>query len=192
MVKIVLIRPGSTEFDKQRRIQGRLDIPLSDEGVRQVNSAIDTLRELDMKCLYVSPSESAEQTGKAIAEGLNIKCKTIDKLQNLNQGLWQGMLVDDVKKKQPKVYRQWQENPESICPPEGEMVSDAKSRAAAVIGRLLKKHKEGVVGLIVPEPLASVVDSIISDQGLGNLWKACECGTWAAIEVDPAAVAVAR
>ena len=54
-------------------------------------------------------------------------------MQNLNQGLWQGMLVEDVRHKQPKVYRQWQEQPENVCPPEGEMLEQADERVRAAM-----------------------------------------------------------
>ena len=45
------------------------------------------------------------------------------------------MLIDDVKRKQPKVYRQWQEQPEIICPPEGEMLSEAQAAGASRVGQ---------------------------------------------------------
>ena len=39
MLTILLIRSGTTEFDAQGRIQGTLDVPLSDEGLRQARAA---------------------------------------------------------------------------------------------------------------------------------------------------------
>ncbi len=36
MPHFVLIRPGSTDYDQQGRIQGTLDIPLDDQGAEQV------------------------------------------------------------------------------------------------------------------------------------------------------------
>ena len=41
-----------------------------------------------------------------------------------------GMLVEEVKQKQPRVYRQWLEHPETVCPPEGETVVRDKLRDA--------------------------------------------------------------
>ena len=77
------------------------------------------LREQPITAIYASPCQSAEQTAEALAQALDLKVKTIDKLQNLDHGLWQGMLVADVKAKQPKVYRQWQEQPENGLPAAG-------------------------------------------------------------------------
>ena len=70
------------------------------------------------------------------------------------------MLIEDVKRKQPKVFRQWQEQPEIVCPPEGEMLSEAHERVQAALTKMLKKHKEGTIALVIPEPLASLVQCV--------------------------------
>ena len=106
-------------------------------------------------------------------------------MHNLDQGLWQGMLVDDVKTKHPKVSRQWQEQPEKVCPPGGEMIAEAQERVRAVLARLLKKHKNGVIGLVVPEPLASVVCHVLRRDALGDLWKVPGGERWEMITVEP-------
>src|SRR5438034_516952 len=113
MVQILLIRPGTTEYDQQRRVQGTLDIPLCEDGRQQVEALVDALRDQPIAAIYASPCQSADQTAEALAQAFDLKVKTVDKLQNLDQGLWQGMLVSDVKSKQPRVYRQWQEQPET-------------------------------------------------------------------------------
>ena len=108
-------------------------------------------------------------------------------MQNLDQGLWQGMHVSDVRRKQPKVYRQWQEQPENVCPPDGEMLSQAQERIRAAMSKLLKRHKEGVIALVVPEPLATLVRHFIKQDELGDLWKAIGGhGYWEVLEVEPA------
>lgn len=187
MLRIVLIRPGSSEYDQQGRIQGNLDIPLSEEGRREVLQTIEELRGEGIEILYAPACEPAQQTGEALAQALDIKLKRLDKMENLDHGLWQGMLVDDVRRKQPKVYRQWQEQPEIVCPPEGEMPTEAICRVRATMTKLLKRHREGVVGLVVPEPLASLVKCFLKHEGIGDLWKASlEHGRWEAVDLVPA------
>src|SRR3972149_4211222 len=157
MLQIVLIRPGSTDYDDQQRIQGTLDIPLNEKGNGEVARVIEELRGKPIEVVYTAPCQSAEQTAETIAEQFGVKCKRLERMQNLDQGLWQGMLVEDVRMKQPKVYRQWQEQPEIVCPPEGEMLSEAQERVRGTINKLVKRHREGVIGLVAPEPLASIV-----------------------------------
>ena len=191
MLRIILTRPGSTEFDEQRRITGTLSIPLSDQGAQQaVNTAKDLLAE-KIEVIYASNCESANQTANALAELNRVKVKQLEGLQNLDHGLWQGKLIDDVRQKQPKVYRQWQECPETICPPDGEMLGEAQERVKVTLQKLLKKHKDGVIAIIAPEPLTSLIRCYLSGGALGNLWKVeCASGGWESIDVEPNEVVV--
>jgi broad specificity phosphatase PhoE len=190
MFRILLVRPGTTEFDQQGRIQGTLDIPLCEDGRREVEAMVDQLRGEPIEAVYTSPSESARQTAEALAGALGLKPKTLQQLKNLDHGLWQGMLITDVKTKQPKVYRQWQEQPETVCPPQGETIGAAKDRIQAVLAKLTKKHKsEGLVAAVVPEPLASVMCHVLRHDELGDFWQAVGgAARWESIEVTPETV----
>ncbi|MCA9239005.1 MAG: histidine phosphatase family protein [Planctomycetales bacterium] len=184
MLRILLVRPGATEYDKQGRIQGTLDIPLCEDGRHQVAAICPDLQAAEPAAIYTSPCESCEQTAELISEPLDLRPKTVEKLKNLDHGLWQGMLIEDVKTKQPKVYRQWREQPETVCPPQGETVLAAKARVADVLRKVLKKHKSHkAVVIVAPEPLLSVVRHVLLLNELSDLWKpAAEGATWEAIE----------
>jgi probable phosphoglycerate mutase len=188
MFQILLIRPGTTEYDQQGRVQGTLDIPLCEDGRQEVDAMVGQLRKQPISAVYSSPSQSAQQTAEALAATLDLKVKTVDKLENLDHGLWQGMLVSDVKAKQPKVYRQWQDQPETVCPPQGETLSDAKERVQGAIAKLMKKHKaEGLLALVVPEPLASVIRKVLRQDDWGDLWHCSEAAAkWELIDVPQA------
>jgi probable phosphoglycerate mutase len=179
MVQILLIRPGTTEYDQQGRVQGTLDIPLCEDGRQEVEKMVEELRGKQIDAIYTSPCQSASQTAEALATVFAVKTKAIDKLQNLDQGLWQGMLVSEVKTKQPKVYRQWQEQPETVCPPQGETLGAAHQRVQVALAKLLKKHREdAVVAIVAPEPLASVIRHALG-QDWGDLWQCAKgCARW--------------
>lgn len=175
MFQILLIRPGCTEYDQQGRVQGTLDIPLCEDGRQEVEALIHELGAQPIAAIYASPCQSAQQTAKALGAAHDIKVKLLDTLANLDHGLWQGMLVEDVKTKQPKVYRQWLEQPETVCPPQGETIAAAKQRVQATLNKLLKKHRaDEVVALVAPEPLASVVRHVLRKDELGDLWHSAE------------------
>jgi len=186
MIEIALIRPGATDYDAQRRIRGTLDLPLSDAGEAEVRRIVAELREPGLETIYASPDQAAWQTASSIAEALGARLKKLEQLRNLDHGLWQGMLVEEVKRKQPKVFRQWQEQPETICPPEGETLGQAQERVQASICKMVKKQKSGRIGLVVPEPLASIVQSFLSHSDLGALWRSeKQCGCWQMLAVEP-------
>jgi broad specificity phosphatase PhoE len=172
MLTIVLIRPGSTDYDVQDRILGSLDIPLNEKGLAEAAETAKQLCNKGIEVIFTPDSQPSLQTAEIIAKTLQIKVKKVERLENHNQGLWQGMLVEDVRRKQPKVYRQWQEQPEIVCPPEGEMLSEADERVRTAIVKILKRRKEGVIGLVLPEPLLSLARRFLTHQALGDLWKA--------------------
>lgn len=188
MLTILLIRTGATEYACQARIQGTLDIPLSEDGREHVEKVIQQLRGQQVDAIYAGPCRATQQTAEHLSEPLQLKPKTIDKLSNLNLGLWQGMLLDDVKVKQPKVYRQWQEHPETVCPPDGETLQAVRERLEQALAKIVKKHKLGVVAMVLPEPVRSVMRTVLRETDtLGNLWD-LECENqpaWELIEVIP-------
>jgi broad specificity phosphatase PhoE len=186
MLQIVLIRPGSTDYDVQQRIQGSLDIPLNEQGVAEASRTAELIRDKGIEVIYAPVSQPAMQTAEIIKTALSIKLKKLSRLENHNQGLWQGMLVEDVHHKQPKVYRQWQEQPENVCPPEGEMLGEADDRVRTAVTKLLKRHKEGAIGLVLSEPLLSLARRFIVHGELGDLWKAPNgCPRFEVLAVDP-------
>lgn len=186
MMRIVLIRPGSTNFDEQRRIKGALNIPMSPVGDDQVARTVGELTELEIDAIYTAPCDSAQKTAERLARDQHLKVKQIEKLKNLDHGLWEGMLISEVKQKQPKVYRRCQDQPESVCPPEGESMREANDRIREVLSKIFRKHRRGVVALVVNEPLASLMKSLLNDTRFEDLWAAeCDSGNWELLEIEP-------
>jgi broad specificity phosphatase PhoE len=176
---LIVIRSGSTDYEMQGRIRGAVDIPLCRTGVAEAGHAADLLAARPPRVLYTGGSACAIETGRIIATSLSLKPRTVRGLHNLGQGLWEGMLVDEIRRRQPRLYRQWQDNPWAVAPPEGELLEDACERVEAVLERLLRRE-EGRIALVVPEPLDSIVRWIVAGESMGDLW---------AREPDRAAVA---
>jgi broad specificity phosphatase PhoE len=184
MSRIVLIRPCSTDYDQQGRIQGTLDIPLNAQGNATAQQLAAELRPLELSIIYSSPGQSAWQTASAIGEALDIKVKKIESWQNVDHGLWQGMLVEDLRRKHPKVFRQWQDQPENVCPPEGETLRDAQDRARAALEKLVRKQKTGTIALVVPEPLGAILRSLLVHGEIGDSFKRkSSCGSWEMVDL---------
>lgn len=174
MTTIVLIRPGATNYDLEGRVRGRLDIPMNTQGYQEVAREVETIQQtgIHLDALYYAPCRPAIETADAIARALDVKAKELDALTNLDYGLWEGMRIEEIRTRQPKIYRQWQEIPDCICPPEGETIEEAETRVTECLQRLLRRHKNQVVGLVVAEPLASIVKRLITQTPLDDLWKA--------------------
>jgi len=190
MLKLLIIRTGATEYEAQHRVQGTLNIPLSEDGRRQIEQVAEALRETPIDACFVAPCLASQQSSEILASLLKLKTKTIDDLRNLDHGLWQGMLINDVKVKQPKVYRQWLEHPETVCPPEGETLPIVRERLQRALGKIAKKQKKGTAAVIVAEPVTSLLKNMLRADSLGNLWETegGEETAWELVDVPVAVV----
>ncbi|MBX3421850.1 MAG: histidine phosphatase family protein [Pirellulaceae bacterium] len=185
MLEILIIRPGSTAFDEAGRIKGALGIPLSDKGREQAQQLSIELQAVKMDCLYVAPCTSAQQTAEAIGERNFSRQRTLDSLHNLDHGLWQGRLQSEVKRLQPTLYRQLQEDPQNASPPGGETIGDATKRIEAVLSKLLSKHRDGRIGLLIPEPLATIARHALSGGRMTDIWKSeIDSGTYQVTQLE--------
>ena len=167
---LIVIRSGATDYELQGRIRGAVDIPLSPAGVAEARRAADLVASCPPQALYTSPVACAAETGRIIGATLSLRPRAVRGLHNLSQGLWEGMLVDDIRRRQPKLYRQWQDNPWAVAPPEGELLEDACERVEATIEKLLRRHGEGRLALVVPDPLDRIVRWIVAGESMGDLW----------------------
>lgn len=172
--EVILIKPGSTDYDEQGRIQGNLNIPLNPQGVDEVQELVASLNSHTIDTIFSPTCEPALETAQALSKLLGVKLKKLGKMKNVDLGLWQGMKADEVRHKQQRVYRQWQEHPETVCPPEGETLDDARARMECILTKAIKRHRKGTIGLVVPEPMASLVRQFLLGNGseLGDLWSA--------------------
>ena len=168
---LIVIRSGATDFELQGRIRGAVDIPLCSAGVAEAEHAASLLAGSSAIALYASGEICAVETSRIVGRAIGLKPRVVPHLHNLDQGLWQGMLVEEIRRKQPRLYRQWQDNPWVIAPPEGELLEEACERVEVALEKLLRRHPHGCVAVVVPEPLDRIVCWIVAGESMGDLWS---------------------
>lgn len=168
---LLVIRSGATDYDLQGRIRGTLDMPLAAEGIAAAHRAGGRLAADRPAALYAAGSACAIETGRIIGLACGLKPRRVANLANLDLGLWQGRLVDEIRETQPRLRRQWQDNPWSVAPPEGELLEDACERVEAALEKLFKRHPTGRIALVVPQPLDAIVCWLVSGRSMGDLWS---------------------
>jgi broad specificity phosphatase PhoE len=143
---IYLVRHGETEWNREGRVQGHLDSPLTRRGREQARRAGRTLAALlegePPFVLLASPLGRAEASARLILETLGpeiTEWRTDDRLKEISWGRWEGLTRAEIAARDPELWR-WREadrwrNP----PPQGEshaMLADrARSWLESVAGR---------------------------------------------------------
>jgi broad specificity phosphatase PhoE len=98
---IALVRHGETEWNRQRRWQGRGGVELNDLGRRQAAAAVPLLRDRSWSWMISSPLERARQTAEIIAEGLAMQIDTDDELVERDYGEADGVFADEANRRWP-------------------------------------------------------------------------------------------
>lgn len=155
----VLIRSGETDFDVEGRVQGTIDLPLTPRGRAEVDAAAEELRSVAIEVIYCSPAEPAFSTARVIGRALGLTVKPLRELDNMHFGLWQGMQLEEIRRKQPRVYKQWQESPSSVCPPEGETIDEVQARIQSALKKPIRRGTPFAV--VASEPIATLIGTIL-------------------------------
>jgi len=157
MTQVVLIRPGATVYDEQNRVQGVLDLPLSDRGRAEVATLAERVAEIELAALYCGPSQSALRTAEVVGRALGLRCRRIDELRNLDQGLWQGLQIEEIRRRHLKIFRQWLDDPFTVQPPQGECFEHALDRIQTALRPIIKRHRDEAIGLVACDPIAQLI-----------------------------------
>lgn len=168
---LMVIRSGATDYDLQGRIRGTLDLPLAPEGEAAAARAGARMAIDPPTAIYASADESATATARIIGRACGLRPRELRGLANVDMGLWQGRLVDEIRDTQPRLHRQWQDNPWSVAPPEGELLEEACERVEAALERLFKRHPSGTIAVVVPRPVDAIVAWLVSGRSMGDLWQ---------------------
>jgi len=153
MPKLILLRHLKSQWNKENRFTGWIDIPLSEEGIESVQETAGKLAGFKIDKVYTSPLIRNKETVSLILDKLSKKdlAVVIDKaLDERNYGKLQGLNKEDSKKQfgaeQVHLWRRsW-----DVAPPEGESLKDVYQRTIP----FFKKHiesdlKEGKNVLVV-------------------------------------------
>jgi broad specificity phosphatase PhoE len=147
MTTLYLIRHGETPWNVEGRYQGQLDPPLSERGRQQAQATAARLAPLDFEAIYSSDLARAHQTAKALAKKIGLSIQLDPRLREINQGLWQGVLIDDIRTRWPEEIRGWEHDPWQHYPPDGENLRQVQTRLFAAIDEVVQRHPQGLVAV---------------------------------------------
>jgi len=71
-MKLLLIRHGETDLNKQKRFQGRKDYPLNEKGIKQVEAISNFLKDIKIDKIITSPLQRASKTAEIINKYHNL------------------------------------------------------------------------------------------------------------------------
>jgi broad specificity phosphatase PhoE len=101
-MRLLLIRHGESVANAEGRLQGHLDVLLSERGRRQAELLGEKLAALGVEALYASPLRRAAETAEIIGGRLGLPVVERAPLMERDVGVLQGMTRDEITAKFPQ------------------------------------------------------------------------------------------
>lgn len=130
---VILMRHGETDWNRQRRVMGTLDIPLNDTGREQCARAAAVLAEFGVTRVVTSPLERAADSASRIAARLGVEVCEDPDLEEVRFGHWQGLSYEEIVSHED--YRAFAADPTRNPTPGGETIVQVQGRGLAAVGR---------------------------------------------------------
>jgi probable phosphoglycerate mutase len=150
-VRLLLVRHGETEWNRQTRFQGQIDIPLNDNGRQQAQIAGEFLKDVEIDFAVSSSMLRPKETAELILNhhpSINLDLQ--DGLREISHGLWEGKLETEIEQEFPGELQRWRLLPAQVQMPKGENLEQVWQRSVAswqgiIQDALTKQLKTGLV-----------------------------------------------
>ena len=148
--RLIMIRHGITDWNREHRFQGQIDIPLCAEGEQQaerLGARFDA--SFDISAIYSSDLRRAYRTAEPIAIRRGLPIRTEVGLRERAFGQFEGMTLDEIQRTHAEQYRRWRaREPDFAIAGGGETLSGFYGRVTETMTRLANAHSEQAIVLL--------------------------------------------
>jgi broad specificity phosphatase PhoE len=138
---ILLARHGETASNRERRFQGRLDVPLNDAGRDQARALAERVKDEPVAALYASPLSRARETAEIVGAALGLAPRLDERLVEVDVGDWQTRLKDDVAREDPEGWAAFRAAGEGFRFPGGESLLEQQERVIAALVDITQRRE---------------------------------------------------
>ncbi len=138
MTRLYFIRHGQSEANLTGRFAGHSDFPLTELGKRQAQYTADYVKQNRFTVVYTSDLSRAAETGRAVAELLDIPLVTDARLREIYAGEWEGRTFDELQDHPD--FRVWRQQIGISRCTGGESVAELQVRVREAVESIVKAH----------------------------------------------------
>lgn len=140
VTSLLAVRHGETAWNRETRIQGQLDIPLSPLGAAQASRLAQALDGQGVDVIYASDLARARQTAEAVAQQLGLEVQLEPRLRERGFGLFEGLTWAEIETRWPAESERWRRRDPQFAAQGGESLQDFYARAVAAVEVLASRH----------------------------------------------------
>ncbi len=147
ITRVLLIRHGETDWNRDARIQGHQDVPLNEIGRRQARLLTARLSGEGIEAAYASDLSRTYETAELALAGLNLPIHRTADLREASFGVWEGKRWAEVEREFPEEIARYRRELGRHAPPGGESLTDVRERAVRAFRRISADHRDQAVAL---------------------------------------------
>jgi probable phosphoglycerate mutase len=138
--ELILIRHGETAWNRERRMQGQTDTPLSDVGRAQAEAVGQRLAQHPFSALYSSDLSRAWDTAAAIARASGREIRREPALRERTFGMFEGLTYDEMEQRYPEEHARFSTRDPDYTMPGGESPRQFFGRSLACLEAIAQMH----------------------------------------------------
>jgi probable phosphoglycerate mutase len=139
--RLCIVRHGETAWNAEHRVQGQLDIPLNETGLRQAQAVGKVLGAERFDVIYSSDLSRAMQTAQPTASALGMKVLQDRDLRERHYGMFERQTYAEVKGRHSAEYARFAARDPDFDFGGGESLKDFSARSIAAVSKLAKLHE---------------------------------------------------
>jgi len=147
-IRVLAIRHGETAWNRDKRIQGQLDVPLNAVGEAQARRLAAALAGERIDVVYSSDLGRARQTAAALADRSGQALQLDPGLRERQFGIFEGLTWSEIAERWPEQSERWRRRDPEFGAAGGETLADFNARSVAATERLLARHAGQTVVLV--------------------------------------------
>jgi broad specificity phosphatase PhoE len=157
--RLLLVRHGETAWNRQGRYQGSADVPLNATGRRQAKALAAQLSAERIAAVYSSTLRRAYDTAVPIAAAHGLTVVRDPRLNEINQGLWEGLRPAEIMQRWAALHDQWEREPLAVRLPEGDTLEEVKARVLAALDDILSAWGGQTVCIVAHKVSLAIIKS---------------------------------
>jgi probable phosphoglycerate mutase len=157
MTTLLIIRHATNDSLKEQVLVGRLPgVHLNEEGHAQARALSERLAEEDLKAVYSSPMERAQETAQPLAARHGLELQIHPGLNETDCGRWAGQPLERLRRR--RLWRPLWMYPSGTRLPGGESAWDVQTRMVEALEEIRTAHAEETVAVVShADPIRMVV-----------------------------------
>ena len=136
MTELLFIRHGETDWNRQQRFQGQIDVPLNATGQAQAARVAARLATDRHDALFSSDLQRARETAAPLAAAWRLAPLALAGFREQNFGVLEGLDVPTIKARHPELWLRWLEHRADYALPGGESLRQFHDRVLAAVREL--------------------------------------------------------